>query len=108
MADGNTENQDALHSGGQPSGSSGTNPSQPQTYTQDQVNRLLSERHSKLDRQISDITKERDSLKSSHDALSHRLPFQGGIARRAGGTGNDMTCPAKDTGPAVRMRSCDQ
>ena len=73
MADGNTENQDALHSGGQPSGSSGTNPSQPQTYTQDQVNRLLSERHSKLDKQISDITKERDSLKSSHDALSHRI-----------------------------------
>jgi hypothetical protein len=108
MADGNTENQDALHSGGQPSGPNGTDISQPQAYTQDPVDKLHNERHSKLDRQISDLTKERDSLKPSNDALSQRLPFQGRIARGAGGTGNDMTCPAKDTGPAVRMRSCDQ
>jgi vacuolar-type H+-ATPase subunit I/STV1 len=66
MADGT--NQDALPSGGQPSDKE--SPSQPQTYTQDQLDKLISERHSKLDKSLAALTKERDTLKSSHESLS--------------------------------------
>jgi chromosome segregation ATPase len=51
----------------------GQNPSQPQSYTRDQVDKLLNERYSKLDKTIADLTKERDGLKTSHESLSQRL-----------------------------------
>ena len=73
MPDGNANNQDALPSGGRPSGDQGGNPSQPQSYTRDQVDKLLNEGHSKLDKTIADLTKERDGLKTSHESLSQRL-----------------------------------
>ncbi len=41
-----------------------------QTYTQEQVEKLVNERHSKLDKTIAQLTKERDSFKASHDSLS--------------------------------------
>ncbi len=71
--DGNANNQDALPGGGRPSGASGGSPSQPRTYTQDQLDTLIRERHSKLDTEIATLKKERDGLKSSHDSLSQRL-----------------------------------
>jgi len=80
MPDGNANNQDALPhsiSSGQASGGrssdGGQNPSQPQSYTRDQVDKLLNEGHSKLDKTIADLTKERDGLKTSHESLSQRL-----------------------------------
>jgi hypothetical protein len=71
-ADGKPTNQDALPNGGRPSDKGG-NPSQPRTYSQEEFDRMLNERHSKLDKQINDLTKERDNLKSSHDTISTQV-----------------------------------
>jgi hypothetical protein len=40
------------------------------TYTPEQVAQVVKDRHSKLDKTIAQLTRERDILKTSHDALS--------------------------------------
>ena len=61
MPDG-TENSSGHPSDQGRSSDGSQNPSQPQAYDKNQVDKLLNERHSKLDRQIADLTKERDRL----------------------------------------------
>jgi len=67
--DGNTKTQDALPAGGQPSGE-GANPSKDTPkYTEDEVNK----RHAKLDKAISELTRERDSIRQSHESLKAEI-----------------------------------
>jgi hypothetical protein len=57
---------------GQPSGGGGSNPStaqQPKTYTEEEVN----QRHSKLDKTIAELTKERDGLKAGSSDLAKQI-----------------------------------
>ena len=66
MADEEKTNQDSLPEKGQTSEKE-TTPSQPQTYTQEQLDKIVEatirERHAKLDKQIDSLTKERDGIK---------------------------------------------
>jgi len=66
--DGIEKQGDALPAGGQPS-TGEQDPSAPQVFTMEQVN----ERHGKLDSQIAALTKERDTFKTSHEALSAKV-----------------------------------
>jgi len=72
--DGNPQGKDALQGNqpGQPSDQNGENPSnQPRTFTEEEVNRLVSERHSTLDRKIADLTKQLTTFqKRAEDAES--------------------------------------
>ncbi len=72
MTDG-TENPSGHPSDQGRSSDGSQNPSKPELLPKDQVDKLLNERHSKLDKQIADLTKGRDGLKSSHESLSQRL-----------------------------------
>jgi len=67
--DGNPQGKDALPGAndtkGQPSDQNGENPSnQPKTFTEEEVKKMVSERHSTLDRQIADLTKQLTDAKS--------------------------------------------
>ena len=72
--DGNPQGKDALQGNqpGQPSNQNGENPSNaPKTFTEEEVNRLVSERHSTLDRKIADLTKQLTTFqKRAEDAES--------------------------------------
>jgi len=63
--------QDALPAGGQPSAEQGGSPSDQtvKTYTEEEVR----ERHSKLDKTIAQLTKERDALKQDSEATKQQL-----------------------------------
>jgi len=71
--DGNPQGKDALPGAndtkGQPSDQNGENPSnQPKTFTEEEVKKMVSERHSTLDRQIADLTKQLTDAKSQLSA----------------------------------------
>lgn len=72
--DGDPKGKDALQDKqpGQPSNPNVDNPSKtnpPKTFTEEDVNRLVSERHSTLDRKIADLTKQLSTLqKRAEDA----------------------------------------
>ena len=85
MPDG-TENSSGHPSDQGRSSDGGQNPSQPQSFTRDQVDKLLNERHGKLDRQIADLTKERDGSEwaggpAPAGAHSRALDSLGGAGR---------------------------
>lgn len=62
--------KDALPERGQPSAEDKGIPSQePKTYTQDEVEKLLSERHSKLDKEIAKLGKDKQTMESRAKAL---------------------------------------
>ena len=76
--DGNPQGKDALPGAndtkGQPSDQNGENPSnQPKTFTEDEVKKMVSERHSTLDRQIADLTKQLTTLQKERDDAKSQL-----------------------------------
>jgi hypothetical protein len=63
MTDGQVTQKESLDPKGGQTRSEAQNPS-VKTYTQDEVDKLLSERHRGLNKQIDSLTKERDTLKT--------------------------------------------
>jgi len=74
--DGNPQGKDALQGNqpGQPSDQNGENPSNPpRTYTEEEVKKMLGERHSTLDRQIADLNKQLTTLQKKAENAESEL-----------------------------------
>ena len=66
--------QDPLPEKGQASGVENSNPSQTaKTFTEEEHNKILSERHSTLDKQVASLGKEKESLQANQTALEQKV-----------------------------------